>query len=134
MGYMRQDTLAKQEIEPMGTMSRETNYDGGNDESVAITASLATTGLINMGGLAGGVFLVPSGSSLTSLAFHPVFVVGGTDTTGTTAHKDGETTPNSTTMTVAANGSFTLPTSLFAAKRVAIVGNTTGTIYVQMKS
>lgn len=118
----------------MPVVTRDTNYDGGNDESVAITASLGTTGVIQFGGMAGAVILVPSGSSLTSLAFHPVFVVGGTDTTGTTAHKDGESTPNSTTMTVAANGTFTLPVSLHAAKRIAILGNTTGTIYVQMKS
>ena len=118
----------------MGTMTRETNYDGGSEESIAITASLGTTGVLHLGGMAGGVFLVPAASGLTSLAFHPIFVIAGTDTTGTTAHKDGETTPNATTMTVAANGSFTLPTALFAAKRIAIVGNTTGTIYVQCKS
>jgi hypothetical protein len=114
--------------------ARETNYAGGNDTSYAITASKATTAVLPFNGLAGGVFLVPSGSSLTSLAFHPVFVVAGTVTTATNAHKDDAATPASVTMTVAADGTYTLPVSLHGARNVAIVGNTTGTIYVQAKS
>ena len=114
--------------------ARVTNYKGGNDDSIAVTASKATTGILAMSGLAGGVFFVPAASSLTSLAFHPVFVVGGADVTATNAHKDDQATPASVTMTVAADGTYTLPTVLHGAQRVAIVGNTTGTIYVQAKS
>ncbi len=114
-------------------MARETNYAGGNDQSIAITASKATTGVLEFKGQGGGVFLVPAASSLTSLAFHPVFVVGGTTTTATNGHKDDGATPTSVTMTVAADGTYTLPVCLFGAHRVAIVGNTTGTIYVQTK-
>ncbi len=114
--------------------ARVTNYQGGNDASFAITASLNTTAVLDFGGLAGGIFAVPAASSLTSLAFHPVFVVSGTDTTFTNAHKDDGATPSSVTMTVAADGTYTLPTCLHGARHVAILGNTTGTIYVQAKS
>jgi hypothetical protein len=100
-------------------------------EAITITASAATTGQLAYQGLAHAVIYVPTGSSLTSLAFHNVAIVGGAEVVSTNAHKDESGTAIS--LTVAAATSYPMPTALSGGDKWAIVGNTTGTVYVHGK-
>lgn len=100
-------------------------------EAVTITASAATTGQLAYKGIAHGVIYVPTGSSLTSLAFHNVAIVSGSPVVATNAHKDED--GNAISLTVAAATSYPMPTALSGGDEWAIVGNTTGTIYVHCK-
>lgn len=99
--------------------------------SVAVTASTGNTGQLPYGGVAHATIYVPTGSSLTSLAFHNVAIVSGSPVVSTNAHKDEN--GNTISLTVAAATSYPMPTACSGGDKWAIVGNTTGTIYVHGK-
>ena len=111
----------------MGQMSRASS----EWDAVTITASAGTTGQLAYRGLAHGVIYVPAGSSLTSLAFHTVAIVSGSPVVSTNAHRDES--GNAISLTVAAATSYPMPTALSGGDNWAIVGNTTGTVYVHAK-
>jgi hypothetical protein len=103
-----------------------------DDTSLAITTSRTTTGVLNYGGVCHAMVYVPNESSITTLTFYPIFVISGSDVIPSNAAKDS--TDTAISLTVAANTATQMPLSLSAAKRIAIVGNAAGTIYVQAKS
>jgi hypothetical protein len=111
----------------MGQMSRASS----SWETVTITASAGTTGQLAYKGVAHGVIYVPTGSGLTSLAFHNVAIVSGSPVVSTNAHRDED--GNAISLTVAAAASYPMPTALSGGDQWAIVGNTTGTVYVHAK-
>lgn len=103
-----------------------------DDTALAITTSRTTTGVLPYQGVCHAMVYVPNGSTITTLTFYPIFVVSGSDVIPSTAAKDSSNATIS--LTVAANTATQMPLSLSAAKRIAIVGDAAGTIYVQAKS
>lgn len=100
-------------------------------EAITITASAGTTGQLPYGGVAHATIYVPTGSSLTSLAFHNVAIVSGSPVVSTNAHVDED--GSAISLTVAAATSYPMPTACSGGDKWAIKGNTTGTIYVHCK-
>lgn len=103
-----------------------------DDTALAITTDRTTTAVLPYSGVCHAMVYVPNGSSITTLTFYPIFVVSGSDVIPSNAAKDETNTAIS--LTVSANTATQMPLSLSAAKRLAIVGNASGTIYVQAKS
>jgi len=96
--------------------------------SVDITASAGTSATIAFRSFAGGQVYIPNGSGLTTLTAH---VAQNPDATFEPAYDESGT---AVVLTVAADQSHPLPTALFAAGALKLVGNTTGTIAVTLKS
>lgn len=93
--------------------------------AIAITASSTTTASISFGPWAGMVVHVPTGSSLTSLTFWAVInsvAVPLLDSSGVAV-----------ALTVTAGNAYDVPAAAFACSELRFVGNTTGTIDVQVK-
>tara|TARA_B100000809_G_scaffold100422_1_gene98940 strand:+ start:1322 stop:1642 length:321 start_codon:yes stop_codon:yes gene_type:complete len=96
--------------------------------SVSITASASTSATIAFRSFAGGTVYVPNGSSLTTLTPH---VAPNPDATFEPAHDESG---SAISITVSADQAHPLPTALFACGALKLVGNTTGTVVVGLKS
>ena len=95
--------------------------------SIAVTASSTTSATIDSSTSSGGLVVIPTGSGLTSFTWYAsadgVTFVAAYDETGVAI-----------TQTVAAARAYEIPASLFGARYLRIVGNTTGTVAVSLKS
>lgn len=99
--------------------------------SVSVTTSATTTGEVNFSEFAGGTLYVPTGSSITSLTFYVAPGIGGTYLA---AYDDSSmSTPAAIVLTVSAAKAYPLPSSLFAAGSLRMVGNAAGTVYLTLK-
>lgn len=96
-------------------------------QTVSVTASAGTTGEIPFEECAGGMIFVPTGSALTSLTFHAGEKSGGTFLPAYDA--DG----NALVRTVAAGMAYPIPSALYGAGAIKIVGNDVGTVIVVKK-
>lgn len=96
-------------------------------QTVSVTASAGTTGEIPFEECAGGMIFVPTGSALTSLTFHAAEKSGGTFLPAYDA--DG----NALVRTVAADRAYPIPTALYGAGAIKIVGNDSGSIVILKK-
>lgn len=96
-------------------------------QTVSVTASAGTTGEIPFEECAGGMIFVPTGSALTSLTFHAADKPGGTFYPAYDA--DG----NALTRTVAQTRAYPIPSALYGAGAIKIVGNDVGTVIVVKK-
>jgi hypothetical protein len=102
-------------------------------QSIAVTASISTTGtMVNR--LAGGGVLVPAGSNLSLLTWY------GCSTDSATAadwlpiyDRASPATPAAMTSTVAASQAHPIPDECFGYPFLRAVGNTTGTVTVCTK-
>ena len=97
--------------------------------SVAVTASLATTGQIPYHDMSGGRVHIPAGSSITSLTWYDATDLGGTFL----AAYDSAATPAAITQTVSAEKSYPIPVDLFGARVLKVVGNAEGTVTISLK-
>jgi hypothetical protein len=96
--------------------------------TLTITDSIATCEELPFGSFAGGSIIVPSGSSLTSLTPYGCNEPGGTyvpiyDSSNTAVSR-----------TVAASRGYAIPDECFGFRFIKFLGNTTGTIKVNLKS
>ena len=96
--------------------------------SVDITASAGTSATIAFRSFAGGMIYVPNGSSITTLTAH---AAPNPDGTFEPAYDESGT---AIAITVAADQAHPIPTALFAAGSIRLVGNTTGTVIVGLKT
>lgn len=111
-------------------------FFGGNDapsseNSVAVTTSLATTGEINYQTVAGGQIYIPAGSSITSLTFYVSNKPGGTYYNA--YDSSSMSSPVAIVLTVAAGYAYPLPSDLFGAGSIKMVGDAAGTVYFSRK-
>lgn len=97
--------------------------------TVAVTASINTTGEINMLGFAGGHFGVPAGSGLTSITWYDKSANAAGEKVGSYTEANA-----AITQTVAAGRGYPIPVALFGCAYLYPVGNTTGTIIVDLAS
>lgn len=107
----------------MSDMSR-----GITTVEVDLTTSLATTGVIPVGGLNLARVIVPTGSSVTSLTFYSAATEDG-------AYQPCNTTAGAAiTQTVAAAGDYELPAGLYGVRWVKAVANAAGTVHFLLKA
>lgn len=111
----------------MPTIQRQTRRQA----DAAITASASTTAEVDITDATSGTVFVPSGSSLTTLTFHVAPVLGGTYL----AAYDDAATPAALALTnLGASKAYAIPAKVFGAAAFKMVGNTTGTVDISLKS
>lgn len=96
-------------------------------QTVSVTASAGTTGEIPFEECAGGMIFVPTGSALTSLTFHAAEKCGGT------YYPAYDASGNAIALTVVHTRAYQLPTALYGAGALKIVGNGSGSIVILKK-
>ena len=96
--------------------------------TVAVTDTDSTTQVLTIKEYAGGSVEIPSGSPLTSLTMYACH--NSEQTPVELFDKDG----GNTTITVAANGCYELPESVFTVPYLAFLGDNTNTITAYFKS
>lgn len=96
-------------------------------QDVAITTSAATTGEISIGDFVQGEIFIPTGSSITTLTYYVAPNSSGTYI----AAQDGS---GAITQTVAAAKAYQMPSALFGAAMIRIVGNAAGTVTINIKN
>lgn len=96
--------------------------------SVTLDATLADTPEIDYSGHAGGIIIIPTGSSITTLTWHVLEERGGTRVP--LYDKDNV----AVTTTVAAARAYPFPVELFGAGIIAIQTNADGAVFLVMKS
>lgn len=94
--------------------------------TVAVDTALADAERIDMQESAGGTIFVPTGSSLTSLAFY-----GSHD--GTTFLALYDSSNAAVTRTVAAARAYALPDECFGCRFLKLVGNADGVVNMSIK-
>jgi hypothetical protein len=95
--------------------------------SLALTASLNTTPLVDFSAAAGGTIFVPAASPITTLTYYAAPDNGGTflplnDAAGVAV-----------TQTVAAGKAYDMPAACFGAAALKIVVNSAGAVLVSLK-
>lgn len=93
----------------------------------AVTTSIVTTPVVNMGPFDGGRVLVPTGETITTLTWYECDTEGGTyvacyDSSGTAV-----------VTTVAAGRSYPIPATLNASRFLKAVGDAAGDLVVILK-
>lgn len=106
----------------MPTIQRQTRK-----QALSITTAIGTTGEINYTDAAGGTLHITAGSGLTTLTFWVAPEIGGTFT-------PAYESTTAVTLTVVHTRAYAIPASLLGAGAIKIVGNTTGSIEVSLKS
>lgn len=96
-------------------------------ENVGVNTAVGTSDPISFGDASGGRIIVPTGSSLTSLAVYE----SHNDVDYVISNDDTET---ALVLTVTAGNAYMLPTFLFGAKFIKLVGNVAGTVHVTTKT
>jgi len=99
-------------------------------ESLSITTSAATTPEVPVGAKSSGEVFMPAGGSVNTLTFHAAPKLGGTFLPA----YDSAASPAAVTLAVTAGRAYMLPSPLFGAAAIKIVGDAAGTIHLNLKS
>lgn len=103
---------------PLSAQPGSDTYD-----TVAVTASESTTGEYRCTGR-GGLVIIPSGSSITSLTYYTAEKPGGTRVPLNAS--DG----TATVQTVAAGKAYDMPSEVYGCRVLYFKGNASGSIFV----
>lgn len=98
--------------------------------SLSANTAASTTDIIDYRGFASGSFLVPNGSSITTVTWH----VRPSSGSATAAAYDGAATPVAVTQgNLAADRSYPIPTTLLGSDFLYPVTNAAGTLVFSLK-
>lgn len=100
------------------------------EQNFSLTTSLTTTPAIEFGSDAGGVIIIPTGSSITALEWYVAEKVDGTYVRLYKADNSAVADP----ATVAAARAYPFPDEAFGAKYLKIVVDAAGTVKIQRKA